>query len=394
MIRLLVFTALYPNAEQPNFGVFVENRLRNVLATGKVEATVVAPVPWFPFRSRRFGRYAAFARVPKQEERHGITIYHPRFLLIPKIALTISPWLMYLSLRRFVRQLIRSQGGVDMIDAHYFYPDGMAGVLLARELKLPVTVTGRGTDLNLVPKFRLARRQIAWAAQKASAVITVCEALKEPLLEMGVPDGHVTVLRNGVELDLFSPQDREASRARYGLKRPTLVSVGALVERKGHDIIVRALPSLPGIDLLIAGEGEERARLEQLIGDLDLKDRVTLLGQVPHGELPALYTAADIMVLASDREGWANVLLEAMACGTPVVATNIWGTGEVVRAPEAGLLVDERTPEALSDAIGTLLTDPPERAATRAYAEGFSWDATTNGQLAIFSRLTAGSDPA
>lgn len=386
-MRILVFSTLYPNAAQPSHGIFVENRLRKLAESGKAEITVVAPVPWFPFASKHFGQYGAFASVPKREERFGITVHHPRYPVIPKIGMNIAPSLMYRAVASFVKRLARQGQGFDLIDAHYFYPDGVAAVRIARDVGLPVTVTSRGTDLNLIPEFASPRRQIIEAAQDASHLITVCEALKQPLLGMGIDDEKVTVLRNGVNLDLFQPQDREAARSKYRVKRPTLLSVGGLVERKGHHIIMQALSSLPQVDLLIAGEGPERKTLEQLIVALELRDRVRLLGHVPHQELPSLYSAADILVLASDREGWANVLLEAMACGTPVVATNIWGTGEVVRAPAAGLLIDSRTPDAISDAVGTLLTDPPSRDATRAYAERFSWDETTKGQLAIFSRL-------
>lgn len=392
MLKILSFTTLYPNSAQPAHGVFVENRLRKVAETGKAEITVVAPVPWFPFTSKRFGTYGAYAGVPRVEERFGITVHHPRYPVIPKIGMSVAPALMVLGVRRFVERLVAQSGGFDLIDAHYFYPDGVAAVRIAGALGLPVTVTARGTDLNLIPNYALPRRQIIAAAEQASHMMTVCEALKKPLLEMGIADEKVSVLRNGVDLEQFTPQDRDQARARWGLERPTLVSVGGLVPRKGHDIIIRALSSLPDIDLLIAGDGPEQAALERLIRERDLGRRVRLLGRVAHEDLAGLYSASDCLVLASDREGWANVLLEAMACGTPVVATNIWGTGEVVRAPEAGLLVDARTPEALSDAIGTLLTDPPDRAATRAYAEQFSWDATTNAQLAIFSRLAAGSD--
>jgi glycosyltransferase involved in cell wall biosynthesis len=126
-----------------------------------------------------------------------------------------------------------------------------------------------------------------------------------------------------------------------------------------------------------------------LAARLGVADRVRLLGQRPHHELAALYGAADVMVLASSREGWANVLLESMACGTPVVASPIWGNPEVVRAPEAGLIAAENTPRALGEAVRTLFATMPDRAATRTYAEGFSWDETTAGQVALFRRVIA-----
>jgi glycosyltransferase involved in cell wall biosynthesis len=168
-----------------------------------------------------------------------------------------------------------------------------------------------------------------------------------------------------------------------------LATVGHLIERKGHDLVIEALPALPGATLLVAGDGPERASLERRAGRLGVAGRVRFLGRIDHDRLRQVYNAADILVLASSREGWANVLLEAMACGTPVVASDIWGTPEVVADPAAGLLMAARAPAALADAVRRLLARPPTRAATRHYAEGFDWQATTAGQIELFADLTA-----
>jgi teichuronic acid biosynthesis glycosyltransferase TuaC len=249
-------------------------------------------------------------------------------------------------------------------------------------------MTARGTDVNLIPRYRIPRRLIQGAIRDASALIAVSAALKQVLVDLGAPDGKVTVLRNGVETGLFRPPaDRAAARAALGLKQPTLISVGGLIERKGHHRTIEAMLQLPGFDLLIAGEGPERERLSRLIRSFGLADRVRLLGPRPHKELPALYGAADASVLASSREGWANVLLESMACGTPVVAANIWGNPEVVRAPAAGVIYEPNTPDGIAAGVRGLFASLPDRAATRAYAEPFSWDATTAGQLALFRRV-------
>jgi glycosyltransferase involved in cell wall biosynthesis len=205
---------------------------------------------------------------------------------------------------------------------------------------------------------------------------------------MGVDSTKITTLRNGVDLRLFRPLDRGGARQRWAADGHTIVSVGWLIERKGHHLVIEALKSLPGVTLLIAGEGELRGRLERQVAREGLSRRVRLLGQVPHEDLPSLYNAADALVLASSREGWANVLLEAMGCGTPVVATDVWGTAEVVGAPEAGVLIKERSGAAVAAGLRTLFECKPDRETTRRYAEHFSWDATTDGQLALFRRLT------
>lgn len=391
-MRILTFSTLFPNAVQPTHGIFVENRLRHLVRTGQVSAHVVAPVPWFPFRQKYFGKYADFARVPKTEARHGLIVHHPRYLHIPKVGMNAAPRLMFNSVRAMIGQVIDEHGPFDLIDAHYFYPDGVAAAHLAQTFNLPFTVTARGTDLNLIPRYASPRAQILWAAARASGIITVAGALKDALEAMapeGVTLPQVRVLRNGVDLKAFYPADRDPIRLKFGLTRPTLLSVGHLIERKGHHLVIKALESLDNVDLLIAGDGPERRALERLTDQLGLGDRVKFLGVLPHENLFEYYCAADALVLASSREGWPNVLLEAMACGTPVVATNVWGSGEVVGAPEAGVVVDERSAEALANAARALLADLPDRAKTRTYAEAFSWDETSQGQIELFGEIIA-----
>jgi len=372
--RALVFSTLYPNAAQPNHGVFVENRLRKTLALGGLDATVLAPVPYFPIDHPAFGRYAVFARTPRQEVRHGVEVWHPRFPVIPKIGSSWTPDLLFRSALSAVRRLQAAGLTFDVIDAHYFYPDGVAAARLSEALRLPVVITGRGTDLTLIPNEPGPRARITWAIGRATAALAVCDDLGQRLIALGAPESRTLVLRNGVDLDLFRPGDRAQVRARFGLSGFTLLSVGALIPRKGHHLAIEAVAARPDCTLLIAGGGDQRAELEALVRRSDVGDRVRLLGEVPHADLPALYSAADALVLASEREGWANVLLEAMACGTPVLATDVNGTAEVVRAPEAGRLVAERSAPAIAHALDLLRADLPAREATRAYAERFGWE--------------------
>lgn len=395
-MRVLTFSTLFPNAIQPTHGIFVENRLRQLVRTGQVSAHVIAPVPWFPFRQKYFGKYAEFANVPETEARHGLIVHHPRYLLIPKVGMNVAPRLMFNSLRAMVAQVIEDHGPFDLIDAHYFYPDGVAAAHLARAFGLPLVITARGTDINLIPEYASPRAQILWAASQAGGIITVAQALKDEIIKLAAPDDNVRpqvslppirALRNGVDLKAFHQADRTVVRQKLGLSKPTLLSVGHLIERKGHHLVIEALTRLEGVDLLIAGEGPEKRALTQIVKANDLQDRVTFLGNLPHETLFEIYSAADALVLASSREGWPNVLLEAMACGTPVIATNVWGSGEVVGAPEAGLVVNERTSGALAIAAQTLLADLPDRAATRAYSEKFSWDETSQGQIDLFKEI-------
>lgn len=202
---------------------------------------------------------------------------------------------------------------------------------------------------------------------------------------LGVDADKITPLRNGVDLQRFQPGDRTALRADLGLDGFTLLSAGHLVPVKGHDLIISALPLLPDAKLVIAGAGVEQARLEKLARDCNVTDRVRFLGALSQEHLARVFAAADALVLASSREGWANVLLESMACGTPVVASSVWGTPEVVASPDAGVLMKERSARGVADGVSALRANYPDRAATRRYAERFSWDDTTAGQLRLFN---------
>lgn len=387
MIKLLTFSTLYPSSVRPSHGIFVETRLRYLLASGAAQSVAVAPVPWFPFKSERFGDYAKYARTPREETRNGIRVLHPRYPLIPKLGMNTAPALLAASALPTLRKLIREGYDFDVIDAHYYYPDGVAAAIMAKQLNKPFVVTARGTDINLIPQYAMPRRMIRWAARRAAKSITVCEALRQSMIDLGIDGERIVTLRNGVDLERFCPVDRAAQRQALGLDGFTLLSVGYLIPRKAHDLIIEALHNLPDVKLLIAGDGPERANLENLSRRIGVADRVTFLGALPQTELRNYYGAADALVLASSREGWANVLLEAMACGTPVVASNVWGTPEVVAAPEAGVLMDERTAEGVARGVERLRAYYPEHAATRGYAERFSWDDTTQGQLELFSRI-------
>ncbi|WP_439576667.1 glycosyltransferase [Elioraea sp.] len=368
--------------------MFVENRLRHLVAGDAAESTVLAPVPWFPGRGPDGRPKAGFPEIPIRETRHGITVHHPRFLAVPGLGMVSNPFTLHRAAKRAVARMVADGVAFDAIDAHYLYPDGVAAVWLARDYGVPVVLTARGSDTSQLPHYRIPGRLIRAAIARADALIAVSAALKEGLVSLGAAPEKVTVLRNGVDLDTFRPlPDRAAARAELGFDGPTLLSVGLLIERKRHHLTIEALARLPGHRLVIAGEGPERSALAALAARLGVAERVRLVGPVPHARLPLYYGAADVMVLASSREGWANVLLESMACGTPVVATPAWGSREAVAAPEAGLVLDEATPEALAAGIRRVLAAPADRAATRAYAERFGWDETTAGQLALFRRV-------
>ncbi len=334
-MRILTFTTLYPSEGRPKHGIFVETRLRKLVESGAVAARVVAPCPWFPLSSPRYGRYAEFARIPRAEIRFGLSVVHPRYLAVPKIGMSLAPLFLYAAMLPLLRRQIADGQDFELVDAHYFYPDGVAAVMLGQALRRPVVVTARGSDLNIIASHPIPRGWIRWAARRAAGLVTVSSGLKRRLVALGAPAPRVRVLRNGVDLCRFRPVDRQSLRRSLRLFGPILLAVGDLVPLKRHRLLVEALVELPGVNLVIVGEGPAKGAIAALARRHNLADRVHLLGELPQDRLPEIYSAADLLLLPSEHEGWPNVLLESMACGTPVVVSNIDGVADIVRAPEA-----------------------------------------------------------
>jgi glycosyltransferase involved in cell wall biosynthesis len=389
-MKLLILSRLYPNTAQPQQGIFVEHRVRSLLDTGRAEIRVVAPVPWFPRTRSRFANYAAFALAPSMEDRHGIRVLHPRYPVLPKIGMAVAPVLLAAALVGPLSRIIRRGDDFDIIDAYYFYPDGVAAALLGQRFGKPVVITSLGTDLNVISRYQIPCRLIRWAAGKAAGLTTVSEALKTRVRELGVASERVKVILHGVDLDLFQPpRDRADTRARLGLTGPSLLSVGHLVELKGHHLVIQALPALPGVTLLIAGSGREEQSLKRCAESLGVAQRVRFLGELDQQKLSAYYGAADALVLATSREGIPNVVLESMACGTPVITTAVGGLPEVVTAPEAGVLMVERSSAAVIRAVRALLSAPPDRRQTRRFSERFTWRRTAEQHLDLLDTILA-----
>ena len=390
-IRTLLFSTLYPSAARPIHGIFVETRLRELLKTGLVETKVVAPVPWFPFKGKRFGVYGKYAETPKIERRNSIEIFHPQYLLPPKVGMNIAPYSLARSALPTIRKIIRDGFDFDLIDAHYYYPDGVAAGIIAQALGKPFVVTARGSDLNLISQYSKPRQLILETARQAKASIGVSSGLMQLLSSLGAEASKLRVMRNGVDLERFQPIEQAQARDKLGLPKNCriLLSVGNLIELKGHDIAIKALAKLNNDDrLVLVGHGPERSALQALAEKHRLSERVFFAGQVSNEELACWYSAADALLLCSSREGWANVLLESMACGTPVIATNIPGTNEAVRHNAVGRLMSRRDDEALLAAYADLFSKPIDKIAIREYAEQFGWDVTTQAQIELFQEVS------
>lgn len=375
MLRVLTLSSLFPDASRPNFGVFVERQTLGLAAHPEVALKLVAPLGIPPWPLGRAGRYAALAALPAHEDWHGVETWRPRFLNVPG---TTGRWHGAMLVRRLTPLLehIRRDFAFDVIDASFFFPDGPAAVRLGRRFGVPVSIKARGADIHHWGRAPATAGQVLAAGRAADGLLCVSQAMKADMAALGMPEARIRVHHTGVDLARFAPRDQAAAKAALGVAGPLVASVGALIPRKGHDIVIDAVASLPGVRLHIAGEGPERPRLAAQIARLGVADRVKLLGSVAHGELPPLLAAADVMALASSSEGLANAWVEALASGTPLVIPDAGGAREVVTRPDAGRVV-ARDAGAFAAAISALLAAPPPREAVRAMAAQFTWEANT-----------------
>lgn len=389
-MKILVFTSLFPNHLEPDFGVFVKNRMVHVNLVPGCEVVIVAPVPFCP-PWRMLGKWFRYSQIKRHEVISGVDVYHPRYLLIPKVSMLFHGLFMFLFSMGLVRMLHKKMG-FDIIDAHYIYPDCLAGVLLGRWLKLPVCVSARGTDINDFPKFRTIRPMIKYTLSAAGQVISVCGALKDAMVKLGCPGKKINVIPNGIAVDRFYVTEQKVARRSLGLleNQKIIFSVGGLIPRKGHNLTINAMHEIlaaePNTQLVIAGKGEEEINLKNQVVDQGLKECVTFLGHVPNDQLIQWYNAADVFCLASSREGWANVIMESIACGLPVVATKVWGAPEIITTPDVGILV-ERNAESIADGLIQALGKTWDKKRIRAHVANRTWQVVAEEVKTVFDRL-------
>lgn len=394
--NLVVFSTLFPSVAQPQAGLFIRERMFRV--GRRLPITVVAPVPWFPLQSLiRLWRPHFRPTVPAREVQNGVEVLHPRFLCFPGFFKRLDGKLLALGCVSTLRRLKRA-GRLDVLDAHFAYPDGYAASLLGRWLGVPVTITLRGTEVRHAGTPGL-REQVREALEKSARVFAVADSLRKLALRFGIAAEKTLVVGNGVDATCFSPVPRAEARAMLGLPyaAPILISVGALTERKGFHRVIELLPELrvrwPGLMYLIVGgasaEGDWGPRLEARVRELGLMDAVRFLGAIEPGSLRLPLSAADVFVLATRNEGWANVFLEAMACGLPVVTTDVGGNREVVASERLGLVVPFGDAPALADAISQALATDWDRAGIRRHAEDNDWEARVDVLCREFERIVS-----
>lgn len=394
--HVVVLSSLFPSQIQPGAGLFIRERMFRV---GKhLPLSVVSPTPWFPLQSL-IQKLKPYFRpgAPKHEQQSGIDVWFPRFLSVPGLLKGLDGMMMAIGALPRMRHL-KQCGKLDIIDTHFAYPDGYAAYLLSRWLGVPYTLTLRGTESRHLQTPGL-RTKALQAIKGANKVFSVSDSLKKLAVEHGADALKIEVVGNGVDIERFSCLERQAARTAVGIPSavPVLISVGGLVPRKGFHRVIELLPQLriqfPELMYLIVGgpspEGNNLKQLEQQVEALGLSDCVRFMGAVKPDDLPPLLSAADVFVLATSNEGWANVFLEAMACGLPVVSTDVGGNREVVSDPTLGIITPFGDQNALAVAINQALKTTWDRDHIRQYAQKNSWDERVERLCAHFSSIAS-----
>lgn len=399
-MKILTFTTLWPNHIQPFHGLFVRERIKALVKQTGCELQVVAPVPW-SLSVKFFGeQYYKYSQIQKYEKYNSLNVFHPRFVLFPKVGKFLDGFLMSYSVRRFVKRM-RKKFPYDLIDIHYAYPDGYAAGRIARDIGVPYTVTVRGSDINVFGKERLRGFLIRQSLMGANQVISVSEPLKAELLTLGIPAAKIVVIENGVDNRKFYPVPKPEARRQLQLAPNThiVLSVGHLRELKGFHLLIEAIKkfqtqqntSFPVKLIVIGGESpwdtSYKERLIRQINENNLHKLVSLIGPKSPEELTYWYSAADVFCLASSREGCPNVILESLACGTPVVATAVGGIPQMISNREIGILV-ERHPQSFYQGIAEALDRTWNHDKIIQHVQKqYSWEVTAAKIYSVFETL-------
>ncbi len=380
-----------PGPDNPSGGVFVLRRLAGMARHATVEA--LQPIPWFPI----VAPLSASARADNHRAA-DLSITHAPMFYVPKFLKSLDGYWLYRSIFGQLAALKQSRR-LDVIDAHFGYPEGVGALLAGRRLGIPVFVTLRGFEAEYLHK-PLIGDQIRFLLRNADGCICVSHFLQDLALKNGAVESKTRVVHNAIDSSVFHTGDRQASRLRLGLPpdSPIVISVGHLTARKRHHVLIDAFSDVLQHDgrarLLIVGgksfEADYPRRLRRQVAELGIEDAVSFLGEVEAGLVGEYLRAADVFALGTQREGCCNAILEALACGLPVVTTPVGDNARFVVDGRNGFIVpvDDRT--AMARAITAALQRPdwvPDHIA--ATLNVGDWDRVAAEVLEFFAERTS-----
>jgi len=391
-MHCLILSDDFPNRLEPWRGPYHRRQVECLARLCQV--TVVEPLAW--------PRLLANVRLAGLLGKHdacldGVAVRHPLFLYLPVVTRGAN-WRGVLAA---ARRALRSDPGIcfDVIFATFAYPHGYAARVLAAETGVPYVVKVRGSDLHSLPPGGARRRLTGEALQGAAAVMAVSGNLAEIAVQLGADPARLHVVLNGVDAGRFPAMSRGEARARLGLpaQRPVFLCVGHLLPVKGVDVLAAAFEAISGTgtlpdgaQLVFAGAGPMRRWLERRRDRTGRRDAVSLLGHISREQVALYMNAADVLVLPSRNEGCPNVVLEALSCGTPVVASRVGAVPDLID-DTCGIVVEPERPDALGAAMLRALERRWDRTAIRRRVEAMSWENNAAKLHAILLGAVKGS---
>ncbi|MDO6720377.1 glycosyltransferase [Psychrosphaera sp. 1_MG-2023] len=379
--RILAISYLFPNSEQPNHGIFVLNRLTAM--SKYADVTIINPIPDSPFHGF-IGKFKSLKNIPETETMNGLTVYHPRFLSIPGYLKSIE----INSYKRAVQKVIDTIGfDFDVVDLHWTFPDLPTGHYLSNRYDVPFNVTLRGMEAFHFQDNDVRQQVVKKYLKNVTKVISLSEEMATTANELAQTGSRTTVIRNGVDTDKFYYLDKTECRTTLGLPqdKQIILGVGALIHRKGFDLVIKALstltqqPKFHNLVFYILGsegaEGDYRTELKHYVTEHNLQDHVVFQGAVANQQLITWYNAVDVFCLSSRGEGSPNVLTEALACGTPAVATKVGSVPEIMASePDLGDVVENDDLAGLTKALDVVLSNTYDREEAAKRFNKYTWD--------------------
>jgi len=386
-MKVLSVSHLFPNNMKPNTGTFIKERLKSVAKN--INLTIVAPVPYFPFMSL-FNRYKYANHVAESEIFDGLCVMHPRYLLIPRVFKFLDGYLYYLSMNNFFQRLIE-KNHYDILDFQWGYPDAFAGFLWARRMKKKIILTVRGNESICYFERSIRKKMMFRILKHFDHIITVSSDLKSKVVnDCGVSSDKVEVIPNGIDVQKFYPMDKNESRKICNLEssKKYILCISRLSQEKGLDNLLRGFSKLgTDVELIIIGDGPLRELLIAQSKALNIVDRLHLIGEISHKDTRAWYNASDIFCLPSLWEGCPNVIIESLACGTPVVSTYVGGIPDLITSKEHGILVPPGDHRALSKALRNALDRTWNRQNISKTGSVKTWDHVASKVISVYEKV-------
>src|SRR5665647_12111 len=395
-MRVLEVCQEFPNRYYPQLGTFIKQSIDSI-ANQKVDITVVSPKPFvLPFSAFP---YHNFSKLPRIEHTEKYDLHYPRYVYaVPKkyfYPITGISYAHFVS--RYAIKNIKPKP--DLIHAHFSYPDGFGMIGLAKKWNIPLVISALGTiERKVAYEGTYTSRQIIKAMNFADKVLSVSEDLKLHIVNLGINENKVIVVPNGVDTEKFKPAGKENSRKLLNLPldKNIILFVGALRSIKGVDYLIEAAKNFvdSNTELYLVGRDDGlKKSLKKMAQDFKITDFIKFIGPVDHEDIPLWISASDILVLPSLSEGRPNVVLEALACEVPVVATDVGGIPELIINGETGYLVPAKNPLELSEKVNKLLGDENQREKMGKFGRksiiqrGLTWEAHAKKTVDIYSKL-------